>query len=48
MKQYKAIELKSQFYFIVKGINFKDCQKQIEAQLGYKPELQIVSSKRTH
>lgn len=48
MKQYQAIELRTQWMFIIKGLNFKEAVKQVEKQLGYKPELQLVAAKRVH
>ena len=48
MKQYHMIDMKSQMTFIVKGINAKDCIKQVKHQLGKEVELIIVNSKRTH
>jgi len=46
MKEYKAVDFKTGWFFIVVGLTFKDCLRQIEHQLGYVPELQIVSAKR--
>lgn len=45
MKEYKAVDYRTGWFFIVVGITFKDCQKQIEHQLGYLPKLDIVSIK---
>jgi len=45
MKEYKVVDYKTGWFFIVVGLTFKDCQKQIEHQLGYVPVLDIVSSK---
>ncbi|MCK9622017.1 MAG: hypothetical protein M0R47_15965 [Methylobacter sp.] len=48
MKQYKMIEAKTQMMFITRGINAKDCIKQIEHQLGYKAKIFIIESKKVH
>jgi len=49
MKQYQMIETKTQMMFIVKGVNAKDCCKQIKHQIGDdKAKLIIISAKRTH
>lgn len=48
MKQYQMIEPRTNVQFVVKGLTAKDCVKQISYQLGYRPELIIMSSKRIH
>jgi hypothetical protein len=48
MKQYQAIELRTQWMFILKAMTFKEAIYQVEKQLGYKPQLQLVAAKRIH